>query len=145
MNTLRLLLILSIILVAITLVQIHRVDSGKIKESTIQNGSKDHVSSQDVLSNRENTIDIYIYPNAKQKSTSNNVLILESTDDPRQITEWYKKQITKNGIKTKTFIQTKTNDTVLNKLVGTKNAQSITVIITQTNNNSTTKIEISAE
>lgn len=144
MNTLRLLLILSIILIAITLVQIHRVDSGQTKDSKIQHRSKSPVFSQDVLSKRENTINIYIYPNAKQKSSSNNVLILESTDEPRQITEWYKKQITKNGMKTKTFIQTKTNDNVLNKLVGTNNTQSITVKITQKNNSSTTKIEITA-
>lgn len=57
------------------------------------------------------------YPSSNQISNVGNTLILESNDNPDLITDWYKEKIRSLGFKSKSFVQTKTNGNILNKLV----------------------------
>ena len=56
------------------------------------------------------------YPSSDQNSTTSETLILESNDHPDLITSWYKDKIRSLGFKSKSFVQTKTNGNILNKL-----------------------------
>ena len=72
----------------------------------------------------------WIYPNANIIERSGNTIKLQSGDSADAITEWYKTLIRQSGAQVKSFVQTKTNGVVLNKLVAA-------------GNNKQTKIEIS--
>ena len=69
--------------------------------------------------------------------------VYESQDDPDAITQWYKGQIQNMGLGTKSFITTKTNDNVLNKLVGADGGREVRIEITRTSGSSTTEIKVS--
>lgn len=82
------------------------------------------------------------YPNATKESTSENTLVLRSNDDSDIITDWYKEKIIGLGMNTKSFVKTKTNDNVLNKLVGADGQTEIRVEITKQANSSATEIKV---
>ncbi|EKD91305.1 MAG: hypothetical protein ACD_30C00026G0002 [uncultured bacterium] len=66
----------------------------------------------------QNFIGDFVYPNSKKVSGGENSFVLESNDNPDSITDWYKEKIRNLGMNVKTFVTTKTNGKVLNKLVG---------------------------
>lgn len=82
------------------------------------------------------------YPNAIQTSSSGNTLSLESQDDPDAITQWYKEKIQSLGMNSKSFVTTKTNGNILNKLVGANGTREVQVEITKQNDESTVHITI---
>jgi len=82
------------------------------------------------------------YPNATKESSGENTLVLRSNDDPNSITDWYKEKIIGLGMNTKSFVKTRTNDNVLNKLVGADGKQEIRVEITKQADSSTTEIKV---
>ena len=53
------------------------------------------------------------------------------------ITSWYKEKITKEGMNVRTFVTTKTNDDVLNKLVAADGKKEVRVEISKTGDNDT--------
>lgn len=59
-----------------------------------------------------------IYPNARVVLQTSSEIRLESPDNPDTITPWYKEKIVAMGMNAKSFVTTKTNGNVLNKLVG---------------------------
>jgi len=69
--------------------------------------------------------------------------VFESNDDPDLITNWYKEKIKSLGMNSKSFVQTKTNGNVLNKLVGARGDKEIRVGIVKKNDESVTKITVS--
>lgn len=69
------------------------------------------------------------YPQSNQISSSGNNLILESNDSYDLITNWYKEKIRSLGFKSKSFVQTKTNGNILNKLVGASGSTEVMVEI----------------
>ena len=71
------------------------------------------------------------YPNSQVVSSSENSLILNSIDNADSITDWYKEKIKGEGMSVTSFVTTKTNDNVLNKLVGANGAREIRVEITK--------------
>src|SRR3989344_1127374 len=83
------------------------------------------------------------YPNATKESSNENSLVLKSNDDSDDITDWYKEIIVRLGMNTKSFVKTKTNDNVLNKLVGADGKTEIRVEITKPAGNPTTEIKVS--
>ena len=83
------------------------------------------------------------YPNAKYIRSEGSVEVYESQDDPDAITQWYKDQIQSMGMGTKSFITTKTNDNVLNKLVGADGSREVRIEITRSSGSSTTEIKVS--
>lgn len=83
------------------------------------------------------------YPNSRQTGSNDASLIFESTDDPDLITNWYKEKIRDLGMNSKSFVQTKTNGNVLNKLVGARGDKEVRVEIVKKNDESVTKITVS--
>jgi len=73
----------------------------------------------------------YKYPNSQIVSSSSNSLSLESSDNSDSITEWYKGKINSQGMNVKTFVTTKANDKVLNKLVGADGNKEIRIEISK--------------
>src|SRR3990172_11371851 len=57
------------------------------------------------------------YPNSVQVRSENNSTTYESSDDPNLITNWYKDKIKSLNMNAKSFVTTKTNGNILNKLV----------------------------
>lgn len=84
----------------------------------------------------------YKYPNSSVVSSDDNSLLLNSTDDTDKITDWYQDKIRSLGMNAKTFVKTKTNDNVLNKLVGAKPGLEVRVEITKNSGDSAAKITI---
>ena len=74
-------------------------------------------------------INYFKYPNAKSVNSSENKLTLESSDDSRVITDWYKEKINSKGMNVKSFVTTSANDNVENKLVAANSDFKVTVTI----------------
>jgi len=82
------------------------------------------------------------YPNSQVVSSGENSLILNSIDNADTITDWYKEKIKGEGMSVTSFVTTKTNDNVLNKLVGADGEREIRVEITKEAGSSTVKISV---
>jgi len=80
------------------------------------------------------------YPGSRVVSSSSNTLVLESTDDPDPITDWYKSRIKSHGMNVTSFVTTKTNDNVLNKLAGADGSIEINITIERKSGETTTRI-----
>lgn len=80
------------------------------------------------------------YPNSKETLNDGVTLKLESSDNPENITNWYKEKIRSLGMNAKSFVTTKTNDNVLNKLAGSGSSKEIKVEISKKSNESLTTI-----
>src|SRR4030066_576550 len=88
------------------------------------------------------SISDYHYPNSQLVSSSENSLMLSSSEDPETITNWYKEKIKSEGMNVKTFVSTKTNNNVLNKLVGSNGKKEVSVEIKKPVGESVTSITI---
>jgi len=84
----------------------------------------------------------YKYPNSQIISTSSNTLSLESDDDSDVITDWYKDKINSLGMNVKTFVKTKANDKILNKLAGADGTKEISVEISKESMNLLVNISV---
>ncbi len=82
-----------------------------------------------------------IYPGAKTISPNH----YQSYDDPQVITAWYKSRIQLLGYTTRSFVTTKTNAHILNKLSASKTGKSILVEISQPNPNAQVKIVVTLD
>lgn len=74
-------------------------------------------------------IEDYKYPGATITGASTNTLTLELQGNVDAITDWYKDKIQSTGMNIKTFVVTKANDNVLNKLSGSNANQEVNVEI----------------
>lgn len=99
-------------------------------------------TSQKTPINENNNLD-FKYPNSVILE-NNTGLVLESNDDPDLITNWYKEKIREMDLSAKSFVQTRANDVVLNKLAGAGNNREITVEISK-NGNSKVKIRVNSK
>ncbi|SRR4030042_5856442 len=71
----------------------------------------------------------FLYPGSEIINSDTNSLTLKSTESPDKITDWYKEKIVSEDMNVKSFVTTKANDKVLNKLVGAKSNMEIRVEI----------------
>ena len=96
-------------------------------------------------SNQTLNITDFKYPNSTIVivNQNGNKLELESTDDPKKITDWYKEKIKAMDMNVTSFVQTSTNGIVLNKLVGANGDVEIRIEITKQNNSKVVKISTS--
>lgn len=69
--------------------------------------------------------------------------IYQSKDDPDTITQYYKNIFIRNNSKVKSFVITKTNGNVLNKLSGTINNKVLNVEIKKAKNSILTTVTLS--
>lgn len=88
-------------------------------------------------------ISSFIYPNSVKISIDASSVILQSSDDPQIITNWYKERITIMGMNAKSFVQTNTNGNVLNKLVAANSGLKVSVTVSKKNNQSSVEIAVS--
>jgi len=77
------------------------------------------------------SISAFVYPGASLKSQTTTSLALESNDDTDKITDWYKTKIEELGMNVKSFVTTRANDKVLNKLSAADGAREINVEISK--------------
>lgn len=87
----------------------------------------------------------YKYPNSQTVSSTANSLLLNSPDNSDTITDWYKEKIRGEGMNVKTFVTTKTNDNVLNKLVGADGNKEIRIEIKKEAGNGDVEISVKIE
>lgn len=90
----------------------------------------------------QTTISIFIYPGATIKTQTQTTLTLESSDDTDKITDWYKDKIKNMGANVKSFINTRANDKVMNKLVGANSELEVSVEISRDPGSSIVKISV---
>lgn len=88
------------------------------------------------------TISDFQYPASIVVSKTDNTITLESTDDPKKITDWYKDKIKSMNMNVTTFVQTSINNNILSKLVGANGNQEVRVEISKQNNNAVVKIVV---
>lgn len=77
--------------------------------------------------NPQPTTDNLVYPGSRQVADG----VYESPDDTDTITDWYKAKINSLGYNVKTFVKTSANDKILNKLVGAKPREELSVEISK--------------
>ena len=82
------------------------------------------------------------YPSSNVVSINGNTEIFESSDDPKKITDWYKDKIKNMGMVATSFVQTNTNDNILNKLVGANGEREVRVEITKKNYQPAVRISV---
>ncbi len=85
----------------------------------------------------------YLYSESKVKILSQSSVTLESSANVDVITDWYKNKIKSEGMTVTSFVVTKTNDNVLNKLVGAKDGEEIRVEIEKKTAEVNTTIQVS--
>ena len=78
------------------------------------------------------------YPGSRKISDG----VYESSDDTDTITDWYRVKINALGYNVKTFVKTKANDKVLNKLVGARQGEELSVEISKNPGSSAARIAI---
>ena len=90
--------------------------------------TKSQESAQPPYQSSEN-IEELVYPNSEVVNKDSNTLNLRSFDDAKVITDWYKNVIKGKGFNMTTYVSTKANEKILNKLVGTGAKEKISVEI----------------
>lgn len=90
-------------------------------------------------------ISAFVYPGARVESSSATSLSMKSSDDTDRITQWYEDKIRGMGMNAKSFVKTRTNDNVLNKLVGADGEREIRVEISQKSGESEASISVTIE
>lgn len=60
----------------------------------------------------------FVYPGSETVNSGNEFLRLRTLDNPDKVTDWYKEKIKSHDMNVKSFVTTKANDKVLNKLAG---------------------------
>ena len=71
----------------------------------------------------------FIYPNSQAIDQKDGEVKLKSGDGSDKITNWYKEKIKSLGMSVNTFVVTKANDKVLNKLVGAGSNREVRITI----------------
>ncbi len=71
----------------------------------------------------------FIYPNASDIARGNSKISFKSSDNPESITNWYKNEINSRGYSVTSFVTTKTNGNVENKLAGASGEDKLQVKI----------------
>lgn len=82
------------------------------------------------------------YPGSTILAATNSSLTLNANADTDTITNWYKEKIKASGANAKSFVTTKANDKVLNKLVGSNGKTEIRVEISKEPGSSVVQIGV---
>ncbi len=93
---------------------------------------------------QQGSIGLFEYPNASKIDQSGRTLTLSSTDDAFLITAWYKEKIRSLGMNVTTFIQTNTNNSILNTLSGSNGSKTVQIEISKPPNKQEVQIKINA-
>jgi hypothetical protein len=99
------------------------------------------LSPRNNISNQRDISD-YIYPNSRVNSRTHDSLDLTSTDNPDTIANWYKDRIKSKNMNVNTFVMTKSNDKVVDKLVGQSQSASVNIEINKEAGDSTVTMKV---
>lgn len=83
------------------------------------------------------------YPGSTRVGSDDETVTYQSQDDSDRITDWYEEKIRSLGMNAKSFVKTRTNDNVLNKLVGADGSREVRVEISKPAASSTVTIKVS--
>lgn len=97
----------------------------------------------DVPASSPSETNSYQYPNSQVINSSGNSLSLVTTDNVDVVTSWYKDKISSEGMNVKSFVTTKANDNVVNKLVVASGEREIRVVIKKNSGESEVYITVS--
>jgi len=100
-------------------------------------------TSTPTINSINTNINNYKYTNSVVVSSSDKFLLLNSEDSTDAITDWYEEKIRGEGMNVTSFVKTKANDKVLNKLVGAKSGKEVSVEISKEGVSSPVKISVS--
>ena len=92
-----------------------------------------------------NSIEKYIYPDAKVTQSFLNNVRLTTTDDPTIVTKWYRNKIIESGMSVRSFVTTSANEAILNKLSGADSENEVIVEIKKDVGESRVFISVSLE
>lgn len=84
----------------------------------------------------------FIYPNAQITTNPDGLYALSSTDDPNQITRWYKEKIAAAGMHSTSVSQTNSNNNILNVLDASSNLQEVKITIERPADEQNTTISV---
>ena len=120
-------------------------DSGdeQFPETTRTNTPTPEVKSDPLVS--VGSIDNFSYPGANIASMSRSHLSLSTQDNPDDVTNWYKNKIKSYGKSVSSFVTTKTNDNVFNKLVGADSKEELRITIEKKSDSQTVTIQVDLE
>lgn len=90
--------------------------------------------------NYEVTDNSYIYPGSAVVETSSGSIKMTSTGNADEVTKWYKDKIVSMGMNVNSFVSTKTNGNILNKLSGADGTREVKVEIKKKANDTTVEI-----
>jgi hypothetical protein len=111
--------------------------------SILKQGSPSPSPTPLVFTNQgQDSLQSWYYPNASSQSSSPGEANLTSTDDSQTITTWYKNKIQGQQMNVTSFIQTNTNNNVLNSLVAANSQQEIRIEIKKSSQENITHISI---
>jgi len=133
---------------------IHTDSTEKVLSSDTENTSENNPSSTPIptitikptvtptipVAVASNSLTVYKYPNSTVVSIDNNSMVLRSDDDTGLITQWYKDKIVEKKMSVKTFISTKANDKILNKLNGVSGDEEVEIEISKSDQQSNVEI-----
>lgn len=85
----------------------------------------------------------YKYSPSMVVSETESKITLRSENNPEDITNWYKEKIRSEGMNIKTFVTTRANDKILNKLAGADSDRELYVEITKNPQDTETLITVS--
>lgn len=97
--------------------------------------SKDDKQKQDQVSSAQKNFIIDLqYPNSEAISSSIQEITYESSDQPADITNWYKEKIKDMRLTTVSSVQTNTDGYILNKIVAGNRVSEVKITITRDRN-----------
>ena len=107
--------------------------------------TQEQVASASITPPPQNQLSVsgFLYPGSKVLVQTQTTLNLENFDDTDVITDWYKDKIKGIGANVKSFVITRANDKVLNKLVGANSLVEVSVEISKDSGSSVAKILVS--
>jgi hypothetical protein len=90
----------------------------------------------------ENDLVYWIYPGSTEVDSGINTINLSSNDNTDVITGWYEDRIKNLGMNIRTFIKSRANDDVNNKLSASGGKQNISVSVTRKSGDSRVSIKV---
>lgn len=113
--------------------------SSNNSQVTIKQEVKDNSSTSQAFN-----LSDFKYPNSSSVGSVENGIKLESSDDPKAVTDWYEEKIRSLGFKSKSFVKTATNGNILNKLVAASASKEVRVEIEKSAGSSKVSIIVTA-
>lgn len=149
MKSLKALIVLVLILIGVIIFDTYYLDEnqtekqvGKVQSEAREETKETSPTPSPTVDSDSVNLDEYVYPAGNILERTENSVSLESSVEPKTITDWYKEKIESNDMNVRTFIQTNSNNNVVNRLVGTDGETQIRVDIVKKGEDMNTKVQV---